>query len=404
MTDLPDGDSSSNEESSRNEVAEPGTVSRRNVLVGTGLGALAGLFIGGGAGTLVAKRSSAAEESTPTGPGSSVPAHGVHQAGVADPDNPQRFAVIAVGDMDLTDVPGALASLGAKILKLTSDPDPELLPDGAADVTVLVGLGPRALAATPAGAGLAGVAEMPLFDGDSDLPKETLGGDLLLSVNATDPGVLDAILTALTAVVPGYTPRWSEFGFRGPGEDGIARNPLGYHDGIIVPRGEEELDRDVWIADGPLAGGTICAIRRFRLHTVEFGALEVPEQNNVIGRDKLTGIPLSGGEMRDEANIALRAPNGDFVIPTDSHVHAAHPSFIGGDLMLRRSYSFSHGSEHGLIFTAFQKDVRTFVLTQQRMDDIDALMGFATPTASGCWAILPGFTASRPLGSTLLTG
>lgn len=69
--------------------------------------------------------------------------------------------------------------------------------------------------------------------------------------------------------------------------------------------------------------------------------------------------------------------------------------------MLRRSYSYARGAEHGLVFTAFQKNVQTFVLTQQRMDEIDALMDFATATATGSWAILPGFDDDHPLGSTL---
>ena len=64
--------------------------------------------------------------------------------------------------------------------------------------------------------------------------------------------------------------RWTEFGFRGPSADGVARNPLGYFDGIIRPKTPAEFDDDVWIADGPLAGGTICVMRRFLLDVEGF--------------------------------------------------------------------------------------------------------------------------------------
>ena len=45
--------------------------------------------------------------------------------------------------------------------------------------------------------------------------------------------------------------RWRQLGYSGPNDEGITRNPFGYHDGIIVARTPEEQDEDVWIADGP---------------------------------------------------------------------------------------------------------------------------------------------------------
>ena len=56
---------------------------------------------------------------------------------------------------------------------------------------------------------------------------------------------------------------------------------------------------------------------------------------------------------------------------------------------------------NGLVFISYQNVVRTFVATQQRMDETDDLMDFARPTATAAFAILPGFDGQRPLGSTL---
>lgn len=173
-----------------------------------------------------------------------------------------------------------------------------------------------------------------------------------------------------------------------------------------MARTEEEQRDGLWIAEGPLANGTICVIWRFILDVAGFRAEPQRRQDEIIGRERPTGIPLSGGELRDDADITLRTADGAFVIASDSHIRAAHPSFIGSPLMLRRSYSFSTtgvgaAPEQGLIFTCFQNEVRTFVRTQQRMDEIDALMGFSRPTATAAFAVLPGYSSESALGASL---
>lgn len=117
--------------------------------------------------------------------------------------------------------------------------------------------------------------------------------------------------------------------------------------------------------------------------------------------------------MRDEVDLVGKRPDGAFAIPASAHVRAAHPSLVGSGRMLRRSYNFTESAgpdeagggsllhNKGILFTAFQRDIKTFVLTQQRMDDVDALTAFLTPTATAAFAILPGFTVSSRLGSTL---
>ena len=55
----------------------------------------------------------------------------------------------------------------------------------------------------------------------------------------------------------------------------------------------------------------------------------------------------------------------------------------------------------GLLFTAFQKDINTFERTQLRMDEMDALMEFLTVKTTAAFAILPGYSQAKPLGSTI---
>ena len=70
--------------------------------------------------------------------------------------------------------------------------------------------------------------------------------------------------------------------------------------------------------------------------------------------------------------------------------------------MLRRGYSYENSStDRGLVFVCFQRDLATFTRTQQRLDEVDDLMRFATTTASGSFLVLPGFDGRHPLGATV---
>ena len=89
-----------------------------------------------------------------------------HQAGVTRPVTPQSSALVAVADLDLTPatLAASLAALGEAIARVTdtADPDLALTPDGPGDLTVTVGLGADALAAT-AHPDLAKAVQLPSF-------------------------------------------------------------------------------------------------------------------------------------------------------------------------------------------------------------------------------------------------
>lgn len=341
-----------------------------------------------------------------------VPAAGEHQAGIVRPDTPQSFNLLLIANLAVLDEAGdvrevlrnCLAAAGQEILTLTRGVETAVSPDGAAALTVTVGLGPRALAAS-GHPDLENVVRLPLFRGDEALDPARLGGDLLLSVCGNDPGMLEPVLRRVLAAFDALGPvrtAWSELGWRGPASEGVTRNPFGYYDGIIVPRGEEELAASVWINDGPLAGGTVCVLRRFALDVAGFAALDRERRDAIMGRQHASGAPLSGGDRMDEVNLLTKTPEGEFLTPADSHARAAHPSFTGSGLMLRRSYNFREPSgQVGHVFICFQNDVDIFRRTMLRLEEVDALMAFATANAGGAFAVLPGFTADQPLGGSL---
>ncbi len=378
-------------------------LSRRSLLFGTGVGVLAGAAVGAAGTAAVTSRSPDASRSPDPSrspdQGAPVPAVGEHQAGIARPALPQQHCLVVVGDIDRTSTAASLTALSAAIRTVTdaAAPDLAVTPDGPGDLTVTVGLGARPLADLDPT--LAGAVALPVFAGDDDLDPDRRGGDILLSVNATDPVVLEPVMTHLQAAVAGFRTRWSDFGYLGMRDGDVSRNPFGYYDGIIVPRGDAELDANVWIAEGPLAGGTICVIRRFRLDTAGFGALAPDRQDAIIGRHRTDGSPLSGGTRGDDVDLLAKTPEGQPLIPTHAHARAAHPSFTGSDLMLRRSYNYrASADDHGHLFISYQRDVTTFSRTQLRLDETDDLMAFSTPTATAAFAILPGMTGDHPLG------
>ncbi|PJJ73226.1 dye decolorizing peroxidase [Diaminobutyricimonas aerilata] len=383
---------------------------RRSVLLGLGglvTGAVAG-GVGWGAATgwatapVTGGKPSTEDPKLPR-----VEAAGRQQAGIRRPDTPQSHGRLLALDLPSTDL-GWLAALGDLILDIVDGSHPDaatILPDGAGDLSITVGLGPRVIASVdPA---LPGAEELPDFKNDGAIPDSRRGGDVLLAAYCSDPTALRPVLDLVAAAVPGATKRWDQRGFRAPSEGTIVRNPLGFLDGVVVPRGDAEFDENVWIPDGPLAQGTVCVIRRLRLDVNAFHARSRGEQEAVFGRRAGDGAPLSGGGPRDQVDLRAKTPEGEYLVPANAHARAAHPSFTGSELMLRRGYTFDDGdvdgvADTGLLFVCFQRSLRTFTATQQRLDEVDALSQFVTPTGSATFVILPGFDRDRPLGAALV--
>lgn len=362
-------------------------VTRRTVLRGTAIGVAAGVA-GAGIGVGIGVTLGRSEATNQT-----VPAHATHQAGIAQPETPQRANLVAV--FSLADpAPSAIRAGLAHAGRLITD-----LVAAQPTLTITVGVGPRVTAHVDRALLDEG---LPVFRDDTGIAEGASGGDLVIVAAADDPLVLEEAIAQTAAAIPGARALWSQHGFRGTGVSGVSRNPFQFLDGIIIPRTPEELNDDVWIADGPFAGGTICVIRRLRLDTAAFRALPISRQEAIFGRRRIDGAPLSGGTTHDEVDLTAKTATGQHIVPEGSHVRAAHPSFTGSGLMLRRSYAYDAGAgAGGMLFICFQQELSTFVRTQHRLDEVDDLAAFETPTASGAWVMLPGFDGEHPLGSTI---
>lgn len=324
------------------------------------------------------------------------------QPGIVAPDPRQeQLGVLVFKLKDLTRAPEILDQVGQLAVELHDGEHlAGLAPDG---ITLTVGVGPRVVRAH-LGEETQGAQELPAFLRD-ELPTDHTNGDLMVQICTNNQSIVALSQQVIErALEQKASLMWSSRGFRGPLDRGIGRNLMGFHDGISVPRTQEDLTELVWISSsGPLAGCTIAVVRKMPIDLEGFQKLSVAHQERAVGRERASGRPLSGGELMSDPDIHAKSAAGETSIDVAAHIRRAHPLPSGAKgLMLRRSYSyFDSAQDSGLIFVSFQSELRTFVATQHRMDEMDALMDYTRTTQSGTFLIGPGQQEGKKLGSFL---
>jgi deferrochelatase/peroxidase EfeB len=211
--------------------------------------------------------------------------------------------------------------------------------------------------------------------------------------------------------------RWSQLGFGRTSttttSQSTPRNLFGFKDGTANVKAEETADlaEHVWVDaddDQPwLAGGSYLVARRVAMQIETWDRQGLQPQEQVVGRTKGTGAPLSGGTEHSPLDLAARGSDGPLV-PTDSHVAVVSPERNHGARMLRRGYNFVDGSDAlggldaGLFFIAFVRDPRThFIPLQSRMATHDAMMEYLRFTSSAVFAVPPGAAPGEYVGQSL---
>jgi len=137
--------------------------------------------------------------------------------------------------------------------------------------------------------------------------------------------------------------------------------------------------------------------------------LSLHKQEQVIGRRKSDGAPLTGGTETTELALDATGPDGKLVIAGNAHARISAPEQNGGAAMLRRPFSFHDGigpdgtPDAGLLFVCWQADpLRGFVPVQRKLDRGDALSAFIRHEASGLFAVPGGPAKGEYLGQRLL--
>ncbi|WP_406343500.1 iron uptake transporter deferrochelatase/peroxidase subunit [Streptomyces sp. NBC_00648] len=414
---------------SADDTGESLDMTRRRLLGTVGAAGAAGVALGATGGALVhaavASDGSGATELASVG-STEVPFHVKHQAGISTP-------VQACGHLVAFDLaPGAGRKEAAALLRRWSATAKALMAGepGGADTGVALDAGPSSLTVTfgfgrtffdRTGLVAQRPAELdPLPDFSSDrLDAKRSNGDLWVQIGADDALVAFHALRALQKDAGAAARvRWQMNGFnRTPGatkKPMTARNLMGQIDGTGNPKpSDPDFEKRIFVPDGGkpawMANGSYAVVRRIRMLLDDWEKVPLTRQEQVIGRRKANGAPLSGGTETTAMQLDKFGPDGKLVIPDNAHARISAPEQNGGAAMLRRAFSYHDGfsadgvPDAGLLFVAWQADpLRGFVPVQRKLDRGDALSEFIRHESSGLFAVPGGPRAGEYVGQLLL--
>lgn len=407
-------------------------LSRRKLIGAAGLGALA---VGAGGGYAAGRQEQESTAGVPDPDARPVPFEGVHQAGIVTPAQDRLYFVsLDMSSEERTDLISLLKDWTAAAWQMTQGNDvgefgavsgskfapPEdtgealgLPPSG---LTITVGFG-RSLFVDDQGKarfGLDGqlpdrLKDLPAFSGD-ELDPAICDGDLAIQACANDPQVAVHAVRNLVRIAFGRASvRYSQMGFGRTSSTSTAqvtpRNLFGFKDGTANIKVEDKKDVQdfVWVHedDGPkwLVGGSYLVTRKINMRIEIWDREPLEGQENIIGRTKGSGGPLSGGDEFDQIDFTQKNDRGAPVIDMLSHVRLAHPDFNKGAQILRRGYNFVDGSNGlgqlsaGLFFIAYQRDPeKQFVQIQHSLAGSrnDLMNEYTVHVGSGLFACPPG--------------
>ncbi|GHE41909.1 hypothetical protein GCM10018785_09300 [Streptomyces longispororuber] len=415
------------------------TISRRRLLGTAGATGLALGAAGGAAGYAAASSGSSGGSDGSRAPLTSLGSdevmfHGKHQPGITTP-------VQSCGHLVAFDLaPGTGRKEAAALLRRWSevarrlmagepvggeDRDTDVARDaGPSSLTVTFGFGHGFFGRT----GLekqrpAALDPLPEFSSDR-LDKARSNGDLWVQIGANDALVAFHALRAVQRETGAAARlRWQMNGFnRAPGATArpmTTRNLMGQVDGTNNPKpSDDDFNRRIFVPDKPadadpawMAGGSYAVVRRIRMLLDDWEKLSTKAQEDVIGRRKADGAPLTGGTETTEMDLEKTTEGGDLVVPLNAHARISRPDQNGGAAMLRRPFSYHDGftakgePDAGLLFICWQADpLRGFVPVQRKLDRGDALSAFVRHEASGVFAVPGGAGPGEYVGQALLEG
>jgi deferrochelatase/peroxidase EfeB len=355
------------------------------------------------------------------------------QAGIRTP--PQRYTFYMTFDLTTqsrTDLQVLLARWSAAISQLMkgkpigqvepSRPNAigfdtgEALNLSPACLTVTVGLGPNVFSDTY---GLAG-SKPPLLRELKQLPSDAMkpeltGGDLSLQACADDPQVAYHAVRDLARVAKSTgaaATRWTVMGFgrasAGKGQS-TPRNLLGFKDGTRNIRDDTDFDRFVWVKDGPRwqQHGTYQVVRKIQMHIEAWDTDRIEDQNNIFGRHKVSGAPLTGTHEFDTPDFHKKDADGNLVIPAAAHIRLAAFENNGDLRILRRSYNYTDGINQygvldaGLLFIAYQNDPAHFEQLQTKLGAADLLNEYITHIGSAIFFVPPAPQEGSYIGAQM---
>jgi deferrochelatase/peroxidase EfeB len=419
----------------------PKGISRRGLFGLAGAGVV-GLGVGVGADRAVLAATSTAGGSS-TG-ATTYPFYGAHQAGIVTPAQDRlHFAAFDLADDatrdDLIDllkdwtVASALLCEGKPVGEYGAVDGPYDAPPqdtgeaqglATGGLTITFGFGPT-LFTSSSGVDRFGVAarrpkdlvELPHFPAD-DLDPTHTGGDLCIQACADDPQVAVHAIRNLSRIAFGRASiRWSQLGFGRTASTSTAqvtpRNLFGFKDGTANIKAEDPsvVEEHVWVDSGDseswLTNGSYLVARRIRMTIETWDRTALSEQENIIGRTKGEGAPLSGGKEFTAPDFSVTGRDDKPLIDKDAHVRLAHPETNDGTQILRRGYNFVDGNdalgrlEAGLFFISYQRRPQQFITIQTNLAKNDLMNEYIRHVGSGIFVVPPGAKKGSYVGAGL---
>ena len=412
--------------------------SRRRLLGYAGAGAAGAAGFAGGMGTARATDDGSDDEVT------AYSFHGEHQAGITTPAQDRvhfaAFDVTATSRAELVMLLKAWTSAAVELTQGREVGDGTPLPYDAppADTGEALGLPPSKLTLTfgfgptlfrdADGKDRFGLADrqpaalrrLPHFPADALRPERS-DGDLCVQACADDPQVAVHAIRNLSRIAFGSAAlRWSQLGFGRTSststKQATPRNLFGFKDGTANLKAEQPaaVDEHVWVGTGDdpraawLSGGSYLVARRINMAIEPWDRTSLREQEQLVGRDRQVGAPLSGGSEFSDIKLDVKGSDGQPLVAVNSHVRLAHPSANNGAKMLRRGYNFTDGNDDlgrldaGLFFLAYVRDPRTqYIPMQTRLSRDDGLMEYLEHTGSALFAAPPGVRRGGFIGDAL---
>ena len=248
---------------------------------------------------------------------------------------------------------------------------------------------------------------MPAFANDQLDPTRT-GGDVLLQICAGQRDTVVHTLRELLRAIDGrLVVRWTIDGFqsaqRGPSVKNNRRNLFAFRDGTSNPDVTDPavMNQLIWVGRGSVepawaTGGTYLIVRTIRMHVEFWDRVGMLEQEQMIGRYRVTGAPLGGTTEFQDPDYPSD-PDGKR-IPLNAHIRLANPrtAQTADQRILRRGYNYHRGIDEagdldqGLLFIAFnQNPPRQFVKIQNRLEQ-EPMIDYITPVGGGYFFAPPG--------------
>jgi deferrochelatase/peroxidase EfeB len=407
-----------------------GTRLSRRAFLGT---AALGTVVVGGAAAGGIKIASAGADSSDEAEPQPVPPRGFrgyHQIGVLEHPRPHGLlAAFACVDGDRHALGETFRGLSEEVDALLSgrvppETDPALPPPDSGVLQEVTD--PGLMATVSVGASLFddryGLADrkprelvtMPFLANDR-LDPERSHGDVLIALQGKEPDVcVHALRRLMRRTRSGLVLKWMQDTFTRP--DAIpklgqtqSRNLLGFKDGTANPNADDEalMNTLVWTQTGDAAqtamgrepvwtvGGTYQVVRIIRMMVERWDRAALDEQEEIFGRHKVSGAPLSGRQETDIPDYA-NDPDGE-VIPLTAHIRLANPRDhrTTDKVLVRRGMSYSRGVDsaglldQGLAFVSYQRRLSHFLEAQERLKG-EPLEEYIRPEGGGFFFVLPG--------------